>query len=179
MEYNNNAVARKQIQVLVVLAFLVMAGGFVFYTLTDSVFMTLPFVAGAALGCVLNTGKVILLKRAVLKAVERDAHGARLHLQVSYFLRLMLTLAVLLVAALSPNEYVNVMGTVIVLLTWPLAMYSMKFFFRNQLVDDIMNASTKSRVDSSANAVEEIKAIVAKNESTGSETELPDSQKVD
>jgi len=160
MEYNDESVAVRQSLVLFALSILVAAAGVAFYRSWDAV----PFVVGVALGCALNITKVILLRQAVLSALKRDANAAVLHIRITYFLRLLLTVAVLLAAALLPDNIINVLGTAFTLLTWPIAMYSMRFFLRHELVDDIMTASTSAANDPTKDAIDKINEITAGKE---------------
>ena len=160
MEYSMDAVARKMIQVILFLSALIAVGGIVFFRLPQA----LPFVTGVSMAAGVNVAKVFLLKKAVTDAVKKDAASAKVHIQATYFMRLMLTLAVLLAAALLPNDYVNLMGTVIAIFTLPISTYSMRYFFRHQLGEDIMTASVNMPSNSAQDAINEINAIVSEKE---------------
>ena len=141
MEYSMDAVADKVVQVILCLSVLIAVAGFVFYfwrggAINDGA----PFAIGVAAAASLNTAKVLLLKRAVNNALTREPGMAQFYLQGQYFLRLMLTLAVLIVAGWLHNtydaQYINVFGTVFGIFTLPIANYSMRYFFREHLRDN-------------------------------------------
>ena len=110
-------------------------------TLYDAI----PFAVGISMVATVNIVKMLLMKRAVQKAVERDASSATMYLKGQYFIRLILMLVVLLAAGLlhanvvneaGNPQYVNLMGAFFAIFTFPIASYSMKYFLRDVMVDN-------------------------------------------
>ncbi|MCL2386096.1 MAG: hypothetical protein FWC89_00965 [Defluviitaleaceae bacterium] len=127
----------------------------------------IPFFLGIAMAMSVNIAKVFLMKRAVSNAVKREAVAAKLYLQGQYFLRLIITGIVLLVAGLLHPNTVNFMGTFFGILTFPVAMYSMRFFIRDDVKDnhsEILEASKDSSNNSVQDVINELNAIGAVND---------------
>ncbi|MCL1843604.1 MAG: hypothetical protein FWF79_07305 [Defluviitaleaceae bacterium] len=173
MEYSIDAVANKVIMMIIVLSALIVAGGFVFYIANENVGGAFPFAAGVAMAMGLNITKVILMKFAVDAAMKRDAISSRLYLQGQYFVRLLIMLAVFVVAGLLHQNVttetgspavVNLMGVVFGIFTMPVAMYSMNFFFKDELNSshsNILNSSASA--GAAQDAINEINAIGTEN----------------
>ena len=131
MEFTIDAFANKMILCIVGLSVLVALGGGVFFHLHENFYVSeaVPFAVGVAMAMGLNITKVIWLKATINKTVDMDTpKGAKLFFQAQYFLRLLFTAAVLLVAALAPDHIVNLLGAVIGILTFPVTMRLMQFF---------------------------------------------------
>ena len=131
MEFTIEAFANKMILCIVGLSVLVALGGSVFFWLHQNfdIAEAIPFTVGVAMAMGLNITKVIWLKASINKTVDMDTpKAAKLFFQVQYFLRLLLTAAVLLVAALAPDNIVNLLGVIIGILTLPVTMRLMQFF---------------------------------------------------
>ena len=158
MEYSIDAVAGKVIQVIVVLSILIAVGGAAYFRATEE---ALPFAAGVAMAMAVNIVKVLLLKKANINSLTKDPTSAKFHLQYTYFLRLVLTAAVLAVAALLHPNYVNLFGTVFGIFTLHVSFYSMRYFFRHALADEIMTASANIPSSPTQDAIQEINAIVS------------------
>jgi len=161
MEYSVDAAANKMILVIVCLSTIIAAGSFVFFRNIEE---TIPFAIGVAMACGLNVAKVVLLKRSVLNATTKEANAAQLHLQSTYFLRLLLTVAVLLTAGLlhANGGYVNLIGTALGLLVFHVASYSMRYFLREHLVDGVIVSSAEAGgVSSAQDAIDKINDITA------------------
>ena len=135
MEYSMKAVSQKMILVIVILTVLIAIGGGVFYFVNDNFLGIIPFAAGAALAMLANIAKVLLLKRTVEIAVDKEEASAKLYMQGQYFIRLLLTAGVFLLAVFIPDSIVNFMGTVIAIFTLPIATYSVKFFLKDQYTE--------------------------------------------
>lgn len=88
----------------------------------------LPFIIGALLGCAVSIAKVILLARAVDKSLEKDTKTAGNYVRLQHFLRLLLTGAVLLLAALVPG--INLWGAAAGVLSFQVAIYLLKFTYK-------------------------------------------------
>ena len=95
MDYTVDAVAKKVIQIVLFLSVVVAIGGIVFHRTPEA---AIPFVIGVAAAAALNVVKVMMQKKTVERAVNLGARSAQLHMQGQYFIRLLLTAGVLLVA---------------------------------------------------------------------------------
>ena len=157
MEYSIETTAAKMIQVILALSVLIAVGGAVFFRTMEAI----PFAAGVALACAMNMTKVILLKKSVEYAVSKDSVTAKYHLQYTYFLRLLLTAAVLVVAALVPQSVVNLFGTIFGIFTLNVASYSMRYFFRHELAKDVISASAGVPASPTQDAINDIDKIVS------------------
>ena len=158
MEYSIDTVAGKVIQVIVVLSILIAVGGAVYFrTVEDAI----PFAAGVAMAMAVNITKVLLLKKANASSLTKDPVSAKFHLQYTYFLRLILTAAVLVAAALIPDNIVNLFGAVFGIFTLHVSFYSMRYFFRHALADEIITASADRSLSPTQDAIQEINAIVS------------------
>jgi len=127
----------------------------------------IPFAVGVGMAMGLNIAKVILLKRAVNNSLKREANEAKFYLKGQYFLRLVLTIAVFVIVGLfhsSDPQHINAMGTVYAIFTFPIAVYSMRFFMRDALKDEILEGKIDSG-NAVKSAIEELKAIGAGEES--------------
>ena len=162
MEYSIEATAAKMVQVILVLSVLIAVGGAIFFRSMEAV----PFAAGVALASAMNMVKVFLLKKSVESALAKDSVTAKYHLQYTYFLRLLLTAAVLVAAALIPDTIINLIGTIIGIFTLNIASYSMRYFLRHELADDIMAVSANIPASPTQDAINDINAIVSEHEET-------------
>jgi len=125
MEFSMNAVVNKMILIILLVAMALVIGGYVFYMSYEAI----PFAVGVAMGAGVNVVKILWLKKSIDRAVTMDPNAATLHLKGQYFLRLMLTLAVLLIGGFLHGTYVNVLGIgLALLLTLPIASYAMRLF---------------------------------------------------
>lgn len=123
-----NDIAKKMIFVLCILLVIIIVASVIYYRS----FAFLPFAAGASIVVALNIIKVIMLDRTVDKALtmteRKDASG---YMRLQYFLRFILTGAVLVFAAVSPDDYVSLWGAVVGIFTMPIAAYYMKIAYGN------------------------------------------------
>jgi len=170
MDYSMDAVANKVIMVIAGLSFLIAVGGYIFYMMRADAAYAFPFAAGVAMAMGVNIAKVLLMKNAVNNAVKREAVAAKLYLQGQYFLRLTITGVVLFIAGwLHANmvtdagrpQYVNFMGAFFGIFTFPIAMYSMRFFLRDELKDAEILPSSDTGSSSIQDAINELNAIGA------------------
>jgi len=123
-----NDIAKKMIFVLCILLVVIIATSAVYYRS----FEFLPFAIGTSLVVALNIIKVIMLDRAVDKALAMtEGKDAGNYIRLQYFLRFILTGAVLVFAAVSP--YVNLWGAVAGIFTMPIAAHLMRFFHGEEL----------------------------------------------
>ncbi|MCL2285829.1 MAG: hypothetical protein FWC32_05620 [Firmicutes bacterium] len=131
MEFTIDAVANKMILIIIGLSVLVMVGGVIFFQLHPAFYFNgaFPFAVGAAMAMGVNIVKVIWLKKTINKTVDIDApQHAKLFFSLQYFFRIIFTGVVLLIAALAPDNIVNLLGVIIGILTFPVAMRLMQFF---------------------------------------------------
>jgi hypothetical protein len=197
MEYSMNAVANKMIMVLAVLSGVVAVIGYVILmTLSEdamllatimgvnvqtaSVSDAFPFMAGVLVALGVNIAKVILMKRAVDNAMQHEALQAKLYLQRQYFTRLILMAAALGATGwLHANaqtdggnpQYVNFMGAFFVVLLFPIATHSMRFFLRDELKDapqEILKPEKESGKSTVNEIMDELNAIGAENNDSDS-----------
>jgi len=131
MEFTIDAMANKMILIIVCLSALVVAGGAVFFYVSTAFYTNeaVPFGVGVLAAMGLNITKVIWLKSTINTTVDMNTpKAARYFYQFQYFLRLLLTAAVLLAAALLPDNVINLIGVVAGILTFPVTMRLMQFF---------------------------------------------------
>jgi len=125
MEFTIDAVANKMIMVLLGLAVLVALGGLAFFRSYEAI----PFAIGAGMAAFTNVVRVVWLKKTINKSVEMETpKGAKYFFQIHYFLRIVFTGVMLLIAALAPDNIVNLLGVIIGILTFPVAMRLMQLF---------------------------------------------------
>ena len=123
-----NDIAKKMIFVLCGLLVIIVVASVVYYR--SLAFF--PFALGASLVVALNIIKVVMLDRAVDKALTMtEGKDASNYIRLQYFLRFILTGAVLVFVAVSPDHYLNLWGGVAGVFTMPVAAYSMKIFYGN------------------------------------------------
>ena len=161
MEFTIDAFANKMILCIVGLSVLIALGGGVFFQLHQNSYVAeaIPFAVGVAMAMGLNIIKVIWLKATINKSVDMDTpKGARLFYQGQYFLRLLLTVAVLLVSAHAPDNIINLFGTIIGILTFPITMRLMRFF----IPPDVEIPKSTPHTNHVQDAIAEIEAHVEK-----------------
>jgi len=93
----------------------------------------LPFGIGLLLGCALSAAKVVLLEKALSKAVDMEAEKAKNYARLQMVLRYGLTLLVVLSAVLF-RQAVGLFGIIAGLLTLQLASYIANIFLKNKAV---------------------------------------------
>ena len=114
--------AKKMMVVVLALVGLFILASVVYYRS----FAFLPFAIGALLGGGLNVLKIILLNRIVEKTVAGNADVTVRSFYAQYFLRLFLTIGVLLAAVWVP--FISLWGAAAGVISFPIAAYSMRFF---------------------------------------------------
>ena len=85
----------------------------------------LPFAYGALLGTAVSILKVILLDRAVDRAIDMEKKRAGNYVNLQHFLRLSLTAGVLILGAVFPA--ISLWGVVAGVFAYQLSMYALKF----------------------------------------------------
>ena len=101
----------------------------------------LPFAAGALLGVALNALKVIMLDRAVKKAIAMEKKSAGNYIGVQNIVRLLLTGLVLVLSAVLP--FLNLWGAAAGVFTLQIALFLMKRSLR-------LEESNKNHMDTPA-----------------------------
>ena len=163
MEFTIDAVANKMILCIVGLSILVAIGGFVFFGLTQASYESIPFAVGVAMAMGLNILKVYWLKSSINRSVEIETpRSAGLFFQGQYFLRLLLTVGVLLAAAHLPDNIVNLIGAIVGMLTFPIAMRLMQLFVPKDV--EIPRVNPLSPSGSVQDSINELEAIGRENE---------------
>jgi len=116
--------AKRMFLVICVSSAVIIVGGAVFYR-SNEIF---AFALGVFLMLVLNCAKVIMLERAVNRAVLlKDQKSAKWHIALRYILRLALTIGVLALAAYSGHRSMT-FGAIAGVFTFQIAAFSLKFF---------------------------------------------------
>ncbi|MGI5935875.1 MAG: ATP synthase subunit I [Oscillospiraceae bacterium] len=115
-------VAKRMILTIGILTLLFIAAAAVYYRSPDC----LPFVFGALLGSATSIAKVILLERAVDRALGMEKDRAGNYVRLQHLLRLALSGAVLVLAALVPN--ISLWGAVAGILSFQISLYTLKMF---------------------------------------------------
>jgi len=131
VEFTIDAMANKMILLIVCLSLLFMAGGVLFFHFSTTSYINeaVPFGVGVAMAMSLNVAKVIWLKKTINRTVDISTpKAAGRFYQFQYLLRLALTAIVLLIAAVAPDNIVNLLGVIIGIFTFPITMRLMQFF---------------------------------------------------
>jgi len=115
-------IATKMLWVICVLLLLLVAGSIAYYRSL----LFLPFAYGALLGAAVNMVKVVMLDRTVKKAVGMESNDAGNYVRLQYFLRFVLTGAVLVLAAKVP--FISIWGAAAGILTMQFAAFCAKRF---------------------------------------------------
>ena len=113
-------IAKRMIKVICIFLLLLIAASAAYYRSIAF----LPFAAGASLGVALNVLKVILLDRAVSKAVRMEKERAGNYIRIQHFLRFLLTGGVLVAAALLP--FISIWGAAAGICTLQIALFFAK-----------------------------------------------------
>jgi len=160
MDYANTAIS-KLAMVIVVLSVLIGLGAAVFFHINATHYQILPFAVGVMMAMVLNIVKIFWLKKAVISLSHMDnKKSAVVRFQIHYFLRLVLTAVVFLIAVLLPDNIINFFGVVFGIFTLPIATKFIRFF--------IPTPSTSFEMPASGGVVND---AVAKLESIGRDEE--------
>jgi len=107
--------AKRMILVVCISLVVLIAGSIAFYRSMEF----LPFALGAVLGVATNIVKIVMLERAVNNAVGMETKKAENYLRMQYFLRYIITGAVLAAAILLPPF--NIWGAALGIFTLPIA----------------------------------------------------------
>jgi len=93
----------------------------------------IPFAAGLLLGCGLSAVKLVLLEKALSKAVDMEAGKAKNYARLQMVLRYGLTLLAVLPAVLF-RQAVGLFGLIAGLLTLQLASYIANIYLKNRQI---------------------------------------------
>jgi len=156
MEYSIEAVAKRMIIVIVCVSAVIALSGYVFYRSTEA----LPFAIGVSMAMCVNIIKVLWLKKTVTAAVDMQSKSATKHVQTQFFLRVVLTSGVFLIAGLLHDSYVNLLGVAFGIFSLTIASYSMKLFIKNPHSDILRGTEANATHD----AIKEISTIVEEAE---------------
>ena len=98
-------------------------------------FEIIPFAVGMLVMSALNCAKVLMLERSVERAVEiDDAATGKNYIRLQYFVRSILTAAVLVVAGLLHGTYPSLLwGAVIGILGFQIAAHALQAFMRRDI----------------------------------------------
>lgn len=152
--------ASRMMMAMFAVSALIAAGGAGFYVNRGDFSEALPFAAGVAMAAALNAAKIVLLKRDVAGALGKDPVSAKHYLQLRYFMRLLLTAGVLVAAALLPDAAVNLFGAVFGVFALHAASYSMRYFMRRELADEVL-AQAAAPAGAAEAALEDMEKIVS------------------
>ena len=122
-------IAKKMLLVVCLALPVIVLAGYAYYRTLEF----LPFAYGALLGTVLNAAKIFMLDRAVGKIPGMDAVKAGNYVRAQHLLRLVITGLVLVAAVYVP--FINVWGAVAGVSMYQIAVYSLKFFNKDEKSD--------------------------------------------
>jgi len=101
--------------------FVIVAAGAAVYRSAE----TLPFALGAALGVAVNAAKIVMLDRAVDKAIGFSAEKSGNYIRLNYLIRFALTGAVLYIAVVAP--FINMWGAAAGVVSMQAAVIAARF----------------------------------------------------
>ena len=129
--------AKRMVAIICILALVMIAVGAAVYRS----FEIFPFALGVFLTSSLNVIKLLLLERAVQKAVYMDENkSAANYIRIQYFFRFVLTVLVLFVAAVT--DFISLLGAALGIFTLPLSGYAQAIFIKkDEKAQDITNAA--------------------------------------
>ncbi len=113
--------AKKMIIIICVLMLVFIAASIIYYRSLAC----LPFIYGCLLGSALSSYKVILLDKAVDKALGLEQKTADNYVKLQHLLRFFLSAAVLVAAALVPE--ISLWGAVAGVFSFQLSLYVLRF----------------------------------------------------
>ncbi|MGI5900684.1 MAG: ATP synthase subunit I [Christensenellales bacterium] len=116
--------AKRFLLIICILAALFIAGSVIYYRSSSC----LPFVYGVVLGSAASVVKVIILDKTVDKALNMEKKAASNYARLNHVLRLLLTAAVLVLAALVPG--ISLWGAAAGILAFQAAVYIQRWFVK-------------------------------------------------
>jgi len=118
--HNLSNIAKRMITVVGGLSLALIVAGIACFKL----FSFFPFLLGVIMGAGVTILRIVMLERAVNKALEMDQERAANYLRLQHLLRYLVTGAVLVAAALLPP--VNLWGAIAGVMTMPVATFFSK-----------------------------------------------------
>jgi hypothetical protein len=128
-----SALAKKLIMTILIIAVDSILGSVIYYRSLAF----LPFLFGVLLGSAVSIAKVLLLERAVDKALTLGAKQAGNYIGFQHLLRLLLSGVVLVLGALAPQ--ISLWGVVTGIFAFQLSTYNLK-----SMSNDIFNENPQS-----------------------------------
>lgn len=113
--------SKKVTLTICILAPVLIAASAIYYRSLDC----LPFIWGVLLGAAVSVAKVFLLKGAINRVVNMKQKAASAYVQLQHLLRLFLTAAVLVLAALVPA--ISLWGAIAGVMTYQIGIYLIRF----------------------------------------------------
>lgn len=113
--------AKKMILTICIIMLVFMTASVIYYRSLAC----LPFIYGGLLGCALSVYKVILLEKAVDKALGLEQKTADNYVRLQSLLRFFLSAVVLVAAALIPS--ISLWGAVAGVFSFQLSLYVLRF----------------------------------------------------
>lgn len=113
--------AKKMILIICIIMLVFMTASVIYYRSLAC----LPFIYGGLLGCALSVYKVILLEKAVDKALGLEQSTADNYVRLQSLLRFFLSAVVLVAAALVPA--ISLWGAVAGVFSFQLSLYVLRF----------------------------------------------------
>lgn len=113
-------IAKRMIYSILIIALIGIVGSVLFYRSLES----LPFLWGVILGSLTSIVKVVLLDKAVDKALSMDNKKAKNYVGLQHILRLFLSGVVLVLGAVVPQ--INLWGVVLGILAFQLSVYTVR-----------------------------------------------------
>ena len=118
---------KKMIGVMLGVALIMIIGGVLFFRSTAAA----PFAVGVLLTTGLNIVKVIWLERSVRAIANMDdPKTVKRAYYVQYFMRYGLTIVVLLLAALTPPQFIDLIGALFGIFTLKIAVHALRFLIK-------------------------------------------------
>lgn len=113
-------IAKRMIYSILIIALIGIIGSVLFYRSLEF----LPFLWGVILGSLTSIVKVVLLDKAVDKALSMDNKKAKNYVGLQHILRLFLSGVVLVLGAVVPQ--INLWGVVLGILAFQLSVYTVR-----------------------------------------------------
>ena len=130
--YKPSGVAKKMILIVCILVVLFLVAAAIASTIFDW-FEFIPFTIGVLMGGGVNVVRIFLLDRLVEKTTADASVGVTTNrFTVQFLLRFVLTVAVLLIAALVPSSPLVLWGAAAGVITFPLSAYTMLLFKQSE-----------------------------------------------
>lgn len=117
-------VAKRMLITILIIAAICVLGSIIYYRSWEF----LKFLLGAILGTAVSIAKIFLLERSVDKALNMEKQNAGAYVSLQYFLRLILTGAVLVLGAVVPQ--INLWGVVSGVFAFPISLYVARIAFK-------------------------------------------------